>query len=194
MGICNKIAGMLAPVLIGTLVLHGIGDLDKQVQAADAVTKVACSMSSRRQDPCAVPSHGGPAGLAVAVLFRRCRRSSPPNARRPPAQPAQQRFQFPHLWLGVLCLFVYVGVEVMADAIGTYGHGFDLPLDQTKMFTSLTLGAMLIGYVVGLLVIPKVVSQSRYLTISAVLGVVFCLAPGPPRLRIGGLRGPAGCQ
>ncbi|MBE7901795.1 glucose/galactose MFS transporter, partial [Paenibacillus polymyxa] len=41
MGICNKIAGMLAPVLIGTLVLHGIGDLDAQVQAADAVTKAA---------------------------------------------------------------------------------------------------------------------------------------------------------
>lgn len=76
----------------------------------------------------------------------------------------------------MLCLFVYVGVEVMAgDAIGTYGHGFDLPLDQTKMFTAVTLFAMLIGYVVGLALIPRVVSQSRYLTISAVLGVVFCL-------------------
>ena len=42
MGICNKIAGMLAPVLIGTLVLHGIGDLDAQVQAADAVTRPRC--------------------------------------------------------------------------------------------------------------------------------------------------------
>ncbi len=27
MGICNKVAGILAPVLIGTVVLHGIGDL-----------------------------------------------------------------------------------------------------------------------------------------------------------------------
>ena len=39
MGICNKIAGILAPILIGTVVLHGIGDLDVQVQAADAATK-----------------------------------------------------------------------------------------------------------------------------------------------------------
>ena len=39
-------------------------------------------------------------------------------------------FQFPHLWLGVLCLFLYVGAEVMAgDAIGAYGNGFSLPLD-----------------------------------------------------------------
>ena len=43
------------------------------------------------------------------------------------------------------------------------------------MFTSLTLAAMLAGYVVGLLAIPGLVSQSRYLTISAVMGVVFCL-------------------
>ncbi len=85
-------------------------------------------------------------------------------------------FQFPHLWLGVLCLFVYVGVEVMAgDAIGTYGHGFNLPLDSTKIFTSYTLGAMLLGYIAGLVLIPRVISQARYLSVSAVLGVLFSL-------------------
>ncbi|HEL2979545.1 TPA: sugar MFS transporter [Stenotrophomonas maltophilia] len=181
MGICNKIAGMLAPVLIGTLVLHGIGDLDKQVQAADAVTKVALlnDFAAKIHAPYLAMA-GLLVLLAVAVLFSPLPeiKSAEANATPTAAGAAERRsiFQFPHLWLGVLCLFVYVGVEVMAgDAIGTYGHGFDLPLDQTKMFTSLTLFAMLIGYVVGLLLIPKVVSQSRYLTISAVLGVVFCL-------------------
>ncbi|HEL7631411.1 TPA: sugar MFS transporter [Stenotrophomonas maltophilia] len=181
MGICNKIAGMLAPVLIGTLVLHGIGDLDKQVQAADAVTKVALlnEFAAKIHAPYLAMA-GLLVLLAVAVLFSPLPeiKSSEANA-TPMAAGAAERssiFQFPHLWLGVLCLFVYVGVEVMAgDAIGTYGHGFDLPLDQTKMFTSLTLAAMLAGYVVGLLLIPRVVSQSRYLSVSAVLGVVFCL-------------------
>jgi hypothetical protein len=70
-----------------------------------------------------------------------------------------------------------------------------LPLDQTKLFTSFTLGAMLAGYVVGLLLIPRFVSQERYLTVSAVLGVVFCLGAPDARLRLGGLRGRAGlCQ
>ncbi|MCU1088811.1 sugar MFS transporter [Stenotrophomonas sp. GD03958] len=181
MGICNKIAGMLAPVLIGTLVLHGIGDLDAQVQAADAVTKAALlnEFAAKIHTPYLAMA-ALLVVLAVAVLFSPLPeiKSSEANATPAAAGAAERRsiFQFPHLWLGVLCLFVYVGVEVMAgDAIGTYGHGFDLPLDQTKMFTSLTLGAMLIGYVVGLLLIPRVVSQSRYLTISAVLGVVFCL-------------------
>jgi len=77
----------------------------------------------------------------------------------------------------VLCLFLYVGVEVMAgDAIGTYGQGFHLPLDETKFFTAFTLTAMLLGYLAGLVAIPKFISQERYLAVSAVLGVIFSAA------------------
>ena len=73
-------------------------------------------------------------------------------------------FQFPHLWLGALCIFFYVGAEVMAgDAIGTYGKGFGIPTDYTKYFTSVTLGAMLVGYVIGLFTIPKYLSQEAAL-------------------------------
>ena len=182
MGICNKVAGILAPLLIGSLVLHGIGDLADQVAAADAATRATLldGFASKIQAP-----YMGMAGLlvvlAVAVLFSPLPelKTSEANATPPAAPGTRERtsiFQFPHLWLGVMCLFVYVGVEVMAgDAIGTYGHGFDLPLDQTKLFTSITLAAMLAGYIVGLLVIPHLVSQSKYLSISATLGVVFCI-------------------
>jgi glucose/galactose transporter len=85
-------------------------------------------------------------------------------------------FSFPHLWLGVLCLFLYVGVEVMAgDAINTYGQGFGLPLQVTSHFTTYTMVAMLVGYLVGSALIPRVISQQRYLAISAVLGVLLAL-------------------
>ena len=77
----------------------------------------------------------------------------------------------------LLALFFYVGIEVLAgDAIGTYGSGFGLPLDRTKFFTSLTLGAMLVGYVLGWMLIPRVLSQQRCLAVSAVLGLLFSLA------------------
>jgi glucose/galactose transporter len=83
-------------------------------------------------------------------------------------------FQFPHLWLGAVCIFVYVGVEVMAgDAIGIYGKGFGIPTDQTKYFTSFTLGAMLLGYIAGLASIPKYISQQKALAVSAILGILF---------------------
>jgi len=61
------------------------------------------------------------------------------------------------------------------DAIGTYGNGFGLPLDETKFFTSFTLGAMLLGYLAGLVAIPRLLSQQAYLAMSAVLGVLFAL-------------------
>jgi glucose/galactose transporter len=84
--------------------------------------------------------------------------------------------QFPHLRLGILCLFLYVGVEVMAgDAIGTYGRELGMPLDETKYFTSFTLFAMLIGYVIGIFTIPKYITQQRALTISAILGVTLTI-------------------
>ena len=180
MGICNKIAGILAPVVIGSLVLHGIGDLEAQVQAADAATKLELlnTFAAKIHTPYMVIA-GVLLLVAVGVLF-----SPLPEVQADQANAVandgkaekQSIFQFPHLWLGVFCLFVYVGVEVMAgDAIGTYGNAFGLPLDQTKLFTSYTLFAMLVGYVAGLLLIPRYISQEKYLAVSAVLGVVFTL-------------------
>jgi len=178
MGICNKIAGILAPLLLGVLVLHGVGDLAAEVAKADTVVRDALLSDFA----------GSIRGFylvmfavllvaAVAVLFSPLPEIRAAEANATPATGGGGKrsiFQFPHLWLGVLCLFVYVGVEVMAgDAIGTYGHAFGLPLDQTKFFTSFTLAAMLLGYLVGLVLIPRVVSQERWLSVSAVLGVLF---------------------
>jgi FHS family L-fucose permease-like MFS transporter len=175
MGICNKLAGILAPLVIGALVMHGLGDLKAQVQAADPATREALldAFAARIHVPYLVM-----AGI-LAVLGLWITKSPLPEVRaeevnRGRGSQARGIFAYPHLWLGVLCLFVYVGVEVMAgDAIGTYGRGFDLPADQTKFFTSFTLTAMLVGYVVGLLTIPRFISQARYLLFSAALGIVL---------------------
>ena len=181
MGICNKVAGILAPLLIGTVVLHGIGDLSEQVAAADAAAKTQLlnDFAAKIHTPYLVMA-GVLVLLAGAILFSSLPelKTSEANAERGGVGAVGKRsiFQFPHLWLGVMCLFVYVGVEVMAgDAIGTYGNAFGLPLDQTKLFTSYTLFAMLVGYVIGLLVIPRFISQEKYLAVSAVLGVIFTL-------------------
>ncbi|MEL1263243.1 sugar MFS transporter [Pseudoxanthomonas putridarboris] len=182
MGICNKVAGILAPLVIGTLVLHGIGDLAAQVEAADAVTKATLldQFAAKIHAPYLVMA-GILVVVAIAILFSPLPEveSSEANAEAAGATGDTGKrsiLQFPHLWLGVLCLFVYVGVEVLAgDAIGTYGNGFGLPLDRTKIFTSYTLFAMLVGYVIGLLAIPRFISQERYLGVSAVLGVLLAI-------------------
>jgi glucose/galactose transporter len=182
MGICNKIAGIIAPILIGSLVLHGIGDIATQAAAAGAADKALLlnEFAAKIHAPYLTMA-GVLVLLALAILFSplpelQASEANATPAAAPGAQARTSILQFPHAWLGALCIFVYVGVEVMAgDAIGTYGNGFHLPLDETKFFTSFTLAAMLIGYLVGLATIPRLVSQERYLSMSAILGVLLAI-------------------
>jgi glucose/galactose transporter len=179
MGICNKAAGIAAPLVIGALVLRGIGDLAATLEGASGVQREALLNSF------AAKIHLPYLAMAVVLLVVAAGilrsplpdlKASHANASSTPAGETDARsvFSYPHLWLGVLCLFVYVGVEVMAgDAIGAYGRAFGLPLDQTKFFTAFTLAAMLLGYIAGLVFTPKIVSQDTYLRASALLGLVL---------------------
>jgi FHS family L-fucose permease-like MFS transporter len=180
MGICNKAAGMLAPIVIGTLVLHGVGEIDAQVTAAPTALARAAIL-----DDFAAKIHlpylvmAGLLALLAWVVMRSPLPEISGSATETPSTKGDGRadrtiFSFPHLWLGVVCLFVYVGVEVMAsDAIGPYGRAFGLPLDETAFFTSFTLFGMLVGYVGGLVFIPRFISQERYLALSAILGLIL---------------------
>ena len=87
-------------------------------------------------------------------------------------------FQFPHLWLGVVALFVYVGAEVIAgDTIIAYGISLGISGDEAKYFTTFTLMAMVATYGLGIFLIPKYISQAFALKASAILGIVltFCI-------------------
>ena len=85
-------------------------------------------------------------------------------------------WQFPHLILGVIALFFYVGVEVIAgDTIIRYGQSIGIAMDSAKYFTSLTLVFMIIGYLMGIVFIPKYLKQVTALKICTILGVIFSL-------------------
>ena len=177
MGICNKAAGALAPLVFGALVLKGIGNFEQKIRLAASPAEAARMLhefAARTYWPYMIMA------ILLAVLAVWVLRSSLPEL-RPSGDNREEAghrgrsiFSFPHLWLGVLCLFIYVGMEVMAgDAIGIYGQALGLPLDAVKHFTSYTMLAMLAGYLVGLVLIPRVISQQGYLAVSAILGVLF---------------------
>ncbi len=183
MGICNKIAGILSPLILGAIVLKDATSLETEITATtDLVSKNALldELAGRVITPYIIIA------VSLVLLAIWIRKSGLPDidASKANAQPESNSLQsgktsalqFPHLLLGVLCLFLYVGVEVMAgDAIGIYGKSFGLPLDETKYFTSFTLGAMLVGYVAGIIAIPKYISQENSLKISSILGILFTL-------------------
>lgn len=171
MGMCNKGAGMLAPIVFGMLVMQGVGDLATKVAhtAPEARTPLLESFAQKVHAPYLAMA------AILALLALGVWRSSLPDLRAEAHQDGGGHWRgllgFRHLWLGTLALFLYVGVEVMAgDAIGIYGMAFGLPFEETAYFTSLTLGGMMLGYVVGLVLIPRVISQERYLALSALLG------------------------
>ncbi|KAF1707425.1 sugar MFS transporter [Pseudoxanthomonas sacheonensis] len=181
MGICNKVAGAIATYGLARAVLHGMENISVQVESALPVekTELLTEFAGRIHGPYMAMA-GVLAVLAIAILYSSLPELKAEDVNSSPESIDEQRnsiFSFPHVWLGALCIFVYVGAEVMAgDAIGIYGKNLGLSLDYAKYFTIGTLACMLIGYVVGLLLIPKYVSQERYLSISAILGIAFSIA------------------
>src|SRR5690606_14201861 len=73
-----------------------------------------------------------------------------------------------HTW------FLDVGVEALAGAtIINYGKFIGVPLSQASFFTGLTMGSMVAGYIIGIIIIPKFISQETALKICASLGILF---------------------
>ncbi len=180
LGICNKVAGILSPLIVGAMVLKNATSIEEQVKlTTDFVTKenLLNELAGRVITPYIIMA------IILVLLAIMLRLSKLPEIKETAETDAANNlltgnktsvFQFPNLVLGVLCLFLYVGVEVMAgDAIGTYGKSMGMPLDETKYFTTFTLIAMLTGYIIGIITIPKYVTQQKALLISAITGVVF---------------------
>jgi glucose/galactose transporter len=183
MGIANKVAGGLGSVIFGTLLLTGIEEVQQQlaVVASEEKTHLLDTMASSVITPYLVMT-------VVLVLLGLLIRKAPLPHVEPPVESKQTSkqtsrqtskqtiFNFPHLWLGVLTLFVYVGAEVIAgDTIIAYGISLGFPVAQAKFFTMYALMAMVFAYAMGVLLIPKYISQDNALKISAALGIVFSL-------------------
>ena len=180
MGICNKIAGMLSPIILGALVLKNAGSIETAIsQTTDPAVKESLlnELAGRVITPYIIMT------VVLVLLAFMIKQSALPeidtdqeDANDKSAVEKNSVLAFPHLLLGVLCLFLYVGAEVMAgDAIGAYGREMGMPLDETKYFTTFTLFAMLLGYIIGIFTIPKYLTQQKALAISAVSGIVFSI-------------------
>ncbi|MGZ3754021.1 MAG: sugar MFS transporter [Mucilaginibacter sp.] len=183
MGICNKVAGALSPLILGALVLNGAQSIENKLKnITDAAQKESLlhDLAMRVVLPYAIIA------VVLVLLALLIRYSSLPEIDTEKdhvgddgviVAPKASIFQYRNLNLGVLCLFLYVGVEVMAgDVIGTYGKSLGMSLDKTKIFTSYTLVSMVVGYIIGIITIPKYIKQEKALMYAAIVGVMFTVA------------------
>lgn len=181
MGIFNKLAGIAAPLIFGHLLLGNATEISKLVEStADIVEKdeLLVELSGRVVMPYVVIT-SVLLLLAFALRFVHLPeiQGSDHDSTTQTQLAKTSIFQFPHVFLGALAIFFYVGAEVMAgDLIGSYGKNLGFELDQTKYFTTLTLSGMLLGYLLSLFIIPKYVRQEVWLNISSILGIVLTIS------------------
>lgn len=179
MGIANKTAGALGSLIFGALLLSGIDEVKEKL------TVVSDEEKGRLLDTMADSVFVPYIVMAVVlfVLALLIRKAPLPHVEATIDEDENDAttaktsiFQFPHLWLGVLSLFVYVGAEVIAgDTIISYGISLGFTGNEAKFFTTYTLLAMVITYALGALLIPKYLKQGTALRLSAALGIILSI-------------------
>ena len=161
MGICNKVAGILSQFIFGGLFLSkgliGNEKLNTVITPYGIMTVILIA-------------------LAIWVWFSSLPEVEAEEVKQDHDAVKESVWSYPNLVLGLIAFFLYVGVEVIAgDTIINYGVSQGFEKDVAKIFTTYTLYGMLAGYIVGILFIPKYLSQQKALNYSAILGILFSI-------------------
>ena len=163
MGLLNKFAGVLAPLIFTALIVTESSFGSQRLSDSDIQ-----ALTTQLMFPYIV--------MALMLFFLMLIvKLSPLPAIEYEEQDALDTtsiFSYAHTVLGAIALFFYVGIEVIAgDTIGLYAQS--LGLESATMFTSYTMGFMVLGYLLGIIAIARFISQQGALVVSALLGIVF---------------------
>ena len=179
MGIANKVAGALGSFVFGALLLSGIDEVNEKLATVSTVEKdqLLDTMADSVFWPYIIMA------VVLTVFGLLIKKFHLPDLDTGSEEKLEEGatektsvLQFPQLILGVVALFFYVGVEVIAgDSIIAYGLSLGMPVEEARWFTTFTLIAMVITYALGVILIPKYISQTTALKASAVLGIILSL-------------------
>lgn len=178
MGIANKIAGIISPIILGAIVFANADDIESKLKTFDTLQKDVFlqDLASKVIFPYSLMAI---TLLALALMLRFTSLPQVDNQLEEENLAFSSHksiWSYPQLILGVVALFLYVGAEVIAgDTIIQYGISWGIDKSDAKFFTSLTLSGMLLGYVVAIFTIPRYISQEKMLVVCSVLGGLFSL-------------------
>ena len=174
MGICNKVAGMIGILVLYKALFGGKEELIEAIKVAPAGPDKE-AMLQQLSNGVIIPYLIMTAVLIALVLFIK-------TAHLPDIVEEEKKidghktsiFNYPYMWLGVLAIFFYVGAEVIAiDTLIPYGDYYGIPTSVSHYFGVYALIALLVGYVCGILFVPKVISQRQALIIQLLLSVAL---------------------
>jgi glucose/galactose transporter len=177
MGICNKVAGMIGIFIFGTILFSNIEAISENLtqlsgSAYEAQLKL---LSMRLITPYIVVA------VALSLLAWMVIRSKLPDLHPEESKENKSKhsiWSYPYLFLGVIAIFVYVGAEVIAiDSLTLYGAHHGYLEDVAKNFSIFSLIALTLGYLLGIILMPKYLSQQMALALSGLLALILvCVA------------------
>jgi glucose/galactose transporter len=176
MGICNKGAGIIAPLILSFIILKPTDikvienlNIENQLVRQDLLNQIL--------DRVILPY--GVIALALFVLGTLIYFSSLPEIEHEKEEQAGSKsiLSYPSLILGAIAIFFHVGTQVIAvDTIINYGVFQGLSLNIAKVFPSYVLTMTITGYITGIILIPRFVNQHTTLKICTILGLLFSIS------------------
>lgn len=176
MGICNKFAGIIAPLILGTILLKNADGLILELETLDPVGKTIRLDQLARAVilPYIILS------VSLLVITFVIKYAHLPEIAPSPligvasnSETEKPLIQYrSNFILGFIAIFCTLGLEVVAgDTIANYGLYQGLSFDIAKNLTSFTLASTLVGYLFGVFAIPRIISQQKAYLYSSILGV-----------------------
>lgn len=181
MGLSNKLAGILSVSVLGAVFLF-----DADV-VADQVNKAGSSVSAallhtyllKVVQPYSVIT-GILILLSVLVYVSRLPEVEAdevlPETGEVGPLTKSSVFDYPHLCLGIVSLFVSTACEGLPiDGIIVYGKTLGVSIEEGRIYIQYSLYAMLLGYVASVILIPKYLSQQKGLVVCSIIGLVLTI-------------------
>ena len=184
MGICNKFAGIIAPLIFAAIILKSsdsvifeqlnvgaFSEAEKDVVLDGLIRRVIWPYSILSIFLFAVGIF-----IRYSVLPEINQEEENKEVETDDGKSHTSILQFPYLLMGAVAMFLHVGTQVIAiDTIIGYANSMYMDLLEAKVFPSYTLTATICGYIMGIILIPKYLSQKRAFQICCTLGLIFSL-------------------
>lgn len=182
MGICNKFAGIIAPLLFAALVIRPEDRQIMQMAESGLLTGSALETALDEMIRGVIVPYVSLAALLFlfGILFYRSpiRDINPDRDNRTSAgengSDRRSVWQYPYLVLGVIALFAHLGSQqISVSTIIGYAQSMGMSLDAAQVFPSYTLACILAGYLAGVILIPRCITQQQSLVICTILGLLL---------------------
>ncbi len=177
-GICNKLAGILSPLMIAELIIR---PQDRQTMASIDSGMLTGAMKEQALDQM-VRGVIVPYVVLALVLFLLgilfYFSPIPDDGNLDDDVPesmdgaCKSVLSYPYLVLGAIAMFCHLGaMQVSVSTLASYSMEFGRDLISARIFPSLSLVCVLIGYFCGIILIPRVISQTTALKVCSSVGL-----------------------